>query len=230
MRESSKASPVPPHARAATCGSVDRAGAPDPEVLAPGEAADGDALLLARYAAGDVAAFEQLYARHERPVFRYLLRSVRNSGVAEELLQDVWMSVIRGAAAFEARASFSTWLYRIARNRLIDHWRAADPALLDSLDEPLAPGSELTLGDLAPASTATQPEVCIEHRDQARHYLAAVEALPAAQREAFLLHAQAGLSLEQVGRLTGAGVETVKSRLRYASAKLRDALSIWNPA
>jgi RNA polymerase sigma-70 factor (ECF subfamily) len=230
MRESEdqwqyRADPEPP-SRAVSAPSGESA----IDLLAPGAAADGDALLLARYAAGDAAAFERLYARHERPLFRFLLRSVRNQGIAEELLQEVWMSVIRGAAGFQPRARFVTWLYRIARNRLIDHWRAADPLVLDSLDAPLAPGSESTVGDLAQADAASQPEIQIERRDQARHYLAAVEALPAAQREAFLLHAQGGLSLEQVGKLTGTGVETVKSRLRYASAKLRDALQGWNPA
>jgi RNA polymerase sigma-70 factor (ECF subfamily) len=193
-------------------------------------ALDADALLLTRYAQGDSAAFERLYARHERPVFRFLLRSVRNAGIAEELLQDVWMSVIRNAARFEARARFTTWLYRIARNRLIDHWRSADPDLLDRLDEPLAADSELTLGDVLSADPCDQPEVRLQDRLQARHFLAAVETLPVAQRETFLLHAQAGLSLEQVSVLTGAGVETIKSRFRYASAKLRTAMNVWNPA
>jgi len=229
MRGSSKL----PHSRLLaepeTPTTADGTPAPDPGLPGAGANADGDAHLLACYVAGDDAAFERLYARHERPVFRYLLRSVRNSGLAEDLLQDVWMNVIRGAAAFEPRARFTTWLYRIARNRLIDHWRASDPQVLVNLDEPVTPGSDLTLGELAPASASTQPEVRCEDRDQARHYVAAVEALPPAQREAFLLHAQAGLSLEQIGRITGAGVETVKSRLRYASAKLRDAMRVWNP-
>jgi len=193
-------------------------------------ATDEDADLLARYARGEDAAFTRLYERHERAVFRFLLRSVGNAGIAEELQQDVWMGVIRGAAGFAAQARFTTWLYRIARNRLIDHWRSADPQVLASLDEPASAGSDLTLGESMPAGTSSQPEVRIEDRDQARHYLAAVQALPAAQREAFLLHAQAGLSLEQISGLTGTGVETIKSRLRYAGAKLRDAMRIWNLA
>ena len=182
---------------------------------------DADALLLLRYAAGDASAFTRLYDRHERPVFRFLLRSLGNAGVAEDLHQEIWMSVIRGAASFQPQARFTTWLYRIARNRLIDHWRAADPDVMRSLDEAANEGSEDTLGDSLPAERSSQPEVRIEDREQARRYVAAVEALPAAQREAFLLHVQAGLSLQQVSALTGAGAETFKSRLRYASARLR---------
>ena len=140
------------------------------------------------------------------------------------------MSVIRGAASFQPQARFTTWLYRIARNRLIDHWRAADPHVTRSLDEPADEGSGDSLGESLPADRSSQPEVRIENREQARRYVAAVEALPAAQREAFLLHVQAGLSLEQVSALTGAGAETIKSRLRYASAKLRDAVRTGSPA
>jgi RNA polymerase sigma-70 factor (ECF subfamily) len=190
---------------------------------------DDDARLLARYAGGEHAAFERLYQRHERGVYRFFLRSVQAPPVAEELHQDVWMRVIGHAARFEPQARFTTWLYRIARNRLIDHWRAADPAVLQSLDEPLAEDATMTLLDRMCAEPTTQPEVQALDRARARDYLSAVQALPPAQREAFLLHIQAGLSLEEISGITGAGMETIKSRLRYAGAKLRTSLSAWKP-
>jgi RNA polymerase sigma-70 factor (ECF subfamily) len=199
--------------------------------VAPAEtgarAADADESLMLRFAAGDVGAFERIYDRHERPVYRFLLRSVRIPALADELLQEVWISVIRNAAAYKPQALFTTWLYRIARSRLVDHWRARDPEVLESLDEPAAAGCDATVMDLVPADPSVEPEIRVMERAQARAFVAAVEELPAPQREAFLLHVEAGLTHEQIAAITGAGAETVKSRIRYASAKLRAMMQPW---
>jgi RNA polymerase sigma factor (sigma-70 family) len=188
---------------------------------------EADESLMLRFAGGDVLAFEQIYDRHERAVYRFLLRSVRIPAIADELLQEVWLSVIRYAQSYQPHALFTTWLYRIARSRLIDHWRAREPDVLDSLDEPAGSGCDATLIDLIPADASVQPEVRTMDRAQARAFVAAVEDLPAAQREAFLLHVEAGLTHQQIASVTGSGAETIKSRIRYACAKLRTTMQPW---
>jgi RNA polymerase sigma factor (sigma-70 family) len=188
-----------------------------------GETSD-EALMLA-YANGDATAFATLYDRHERPVYRFLLRSAGSAELAADLLQETWLAVVRHAATYEVRARFSTWLYGIARSKLIDHWRARRPEV--SLDEPAANDPDETRVEQLEADRAWQPDVRALSREQARAYLDAVEALPPAQREAFLLQAEGDLTLEEIGTLTGVGRETVKSRLRYAQARLREALKQW---
>jgi RNA polymerase sigma factor (sigma-70 family) len=188
---------------------------------------EADEILMARYAEGNVAAFAILFERHERPVYRYLLRSVAIPALAEELLQEVWTSVVRSARRYEARAQFTTWLYRIARSKLVDHWRARDPVQLDSLDEDDADGAPRV--ERLAATDDIRPETIVMDRARARAFTLAVEALPVAQREALLLHLEAGLTLAQIAEITGAGVETIKSRLRYACARLRAGLKDWHP-
>lgn len=186
-------------------------------------AAPTDEELLAAYAAGDARAFGELYERHERPVYRYFLRQGASPALADDLLQDTWMAVIRNAERFEPRARFTTWLYTVARSKMIDHWRSRDDAV--SLDEaandPDDPPLEL------PGSEADRPDVRALSRAQAQAFVAAVEALPAVQREAFLLQTEGGLSLEEIAAITKVGHETVKSRLRYAMTKLRSAMEAW---
>ena len=196
---------------------------------APGRAAaavsdaDDEALMLA-YAAGDAAAFDALYARHRGGVYRYLVRQCGTTA-ADELFQDVWMSVIRARGTYAPTAKFATFLYRIARNRLVDHWRAnghrglvvvggaGDP---DADDDPFAG---------IPAPSTDEPEARASLHELGQRLRAAVASLPSAQREAFLLQHEGGLSLAEIAELTGAGVETVKSRLRYALDKLRAVLA-----
>jgi len=176
--------------------------------------------LMLAYAAGDAAAFDALYARHKGGVYRYMLRHCGHAGIADELFQDVWMNVIRARAAYAPAAKFTTWLYRIAHNRLVDHWRAsgsvafvaADP---DDDDDPL---------DAVPGPRTDEPDVRADARETAARLDAALARLPAAQRDAFLLHQEGGLALADIAALTGEGIETVKSRIRYALAKLRVAL------
>ena len=177
----------------------------------------GDEDLMLSYAAGDAAAFEALYARHKGGVYRYLVRHCGNAGTADELFQDVWMNVIRVRASYTPTAKFTTWLYRIAHNRLIDHWRATGrvelvSAGVDDDDDPL---------DAIPGPRNDEPDVRAGAREIGECIKRALAALPAAQREAFLLHQEGGLELSEIAELTGAGIETVKSRIRYAQAKLR---------
>ncbi|MGH6624594.1 MAG: RNA polymerase sigma factor [Burkholderiaceae bacterium] len=194
-------------------------------------AAPGDEELLAAYAAGDARAFTQLYERHEKPVYRYFLRQGVVASIADDLLQETWFAVIRNASRYEPRAKFTTWLYTIARSKLVDHWRGRDPAL--SLDEaandPSAdPNAESSAAELQiDAGEAHRPDVQAMSRAQLRALVNAVEALPAAQREAFLLQVEGGLSLEEIARVTDSGQETVKSRLRYAMTRLRSAMEPW---
>jgi RNA polymerase sigma-70 factor (ECF subfamily) len=185
-----------------------------------GEAATDEDLML-RYARGDAGAFDALYARHRGGVFRYLLRSVGNRAQAEELFQEVWAGLIGARERYEAAAKFSTWLYTMTHNRLIDHYRRQRPLELVSLD-----GGEDD-DDPPPQVTAppsNEPQRAVEGREQAARLLALVEALPAAQREAFLLQHEAGLSLEEIAQVTGSNREAIKSRLRYAMDKLRHGM------
>lgn len=176
---------------------------------------------MLRYAAGEAAAFDLLYSRHKGGTYRYLLRHCGNAGLADEMFQDLWMNVVRVRATYAPTAKFTTWLYRIAHNRLIDHWRGKGAVELVSAD--VEDGEPDPLAAIA-ASRNDEPEVRVTAQQQGARIAAALAALPAAQRDAFLLHQEGGLELAEIAELTGTGAETVKSRIRYATAKLRAEL------
>ena len=193
---------------------------PARDVAPPFRDASGDEALMQAYAAGDAAAFDTLYARHRGGVYRYLLRHCGNAGTADELFQDVWMNVIRARASYAPSAKFATWIYRIAHNRVIDHWRATGRVELvhagpDVDDDPL---------DALPGARNDEPEVRATANQIGARLAQALRTSPPAQREAFLLHQEGGLDLAEIAAITGAGVETVKSRIRYAVNKLRTEL------
>lgn len=188
-----------------------------------GMTASDESLMLA-YRAGDADAFAKLHARWRGPLFRYLRHQCGDGAHAEELYQDIWMRVIAARLNYEVAAKFSTWLFRIAHNRLVDHWRASGrQAVVDSYDDEDACA---TVEAIAGPSELL-PERMLERRDLAERLLAALAALPAAQREAFLLAEEGEMTLEEIANATGTGRETVKSRLRYALAKLRTELRDW---
>jgi RNA polymerase sigma factor (sigma-70 family) len=174
------------------------------------------------YATGGAAAFDALYARHKGPVYRYVLRHCGNAGVADELFQDVWMNVVRARASYLPTAKFTTWLYTLARHRLVDHWRANGQVGFVSIDDEDA--GALHRVETIPGSRVDEPETRVASNEIGRRLMQALAALPTVQREAFLLQQEGGMSLAEIAELTGAGEETVKSRLRYATAKLRAAL------
>jgi len=184
---------------------------------------DPDERLMLAYAAGNAGAFDALYARHKGPVYRYLLRHCRHANVADEMFQDVWTSVVRARAGYAPTAKFTTWLYTLAHHRVVDHWRASGAVHLASIDD-----DEGDLRDRVaaiPGARVDEPETRVASREIAARLAQALASLPPAQREAFLLHQEGGLGLAEIAAITGTGVETVKSRVRYAVAKLRAELA-----
>ena len=176
-----------------------------------------DEELMLSYGGGDAGAFETLYRRYRGPLYRFLLRQLGDTATAEELFQDVWMRVIDFRERYQARAKFSSWVYAIAHNRLMDFYRASGRAKF--LDQE---NSEEALDNL-PADDPP-PDVIVDNKRAAERLLAALAGLPEAQREAFLLQQEGDLSVEEIGAATGVSRETAKSRLRYALAKLRASL------
>jgi RNA polymerase sigma factor (sigma-70 family) len=188
------------------------------------EASTSDEALMLHYAQGQAAAFNTLYARHEMGIWRYIYRSVQNQGTADELMQDVWFAVARAAATYEPErngAKFKTWLFTMAHHRIVDHWRTLkNHASLDAEnDETVQLRAQLI------ADSGFGPLRQIASREQARALIAAVEALPADQREAFLLQAEGGMSVAEIAVAMQVSFETAKSRLRYARNKLKTLLA-----
>ncbi len=175
-----------------------------------------DEALMCAYRDGEAAAFDSLYARHKDTLYRFVLRNTGEPQAANEVYQDIWMRVINARHGYRPKAMFRTWLFSIAHNRLKDFYRAqarrnariasADAAPDDLADEAPLPGDVLYTEQVRAA------------------LLAGIGTLPHAQREAFLLREEAGLSLAQIAELVGVPRETVKSRLRYAVNRLRASI------
>lgn len=177
--------------------------------------------LMLAYRDGNAVALDELYRRHKAPLYRYLLRQCRDAAVAEELFQDIWMNIVRARSTYTAAARFTTYLYHLAHNRLIDHYRRRAPASLVSFDDEGAALAE-------PAAPAyEQPEGAYEARQLAARLIELLATLPEAQRESFVLQHEAGMSIQEIAEITGVTRETAKSRLRYAMARLREGMRGW---
>lgn len=177
---------------------------------------DDNALMLRYRDDGDVAAFEVLYTRHKGGVYRYLLRQCGDEETARDLFQETWSRVIKARDRYRPLAKFTTYVYRLAHNCLVDRHRR----------DSIRPGHRewSPLDEEQAASEGRGPEAESAARETAARLRVALDRLPDAQREAFLLHQESGLTLKEIARITGVGRETIKSRLRYAVAHLRRLL------
>ena len=181
-------------------------------VIKPGSDED----LMLRYADGDADAFQALYENNRGGLYRYFLRQ-SNPSVAEELFQDVWARVISSRKGYRPTAAFRTWLYTLAHNRLVDHWRREGRSPVESGEDVYALQ--------ASADGHPGPQRLADLRDCLEQLLQLVWALPDLQRQAFLLRHEAGMSLAEIAGAMSSGTETAKSRLRYAMRWLRSAIA-----
>lgn len=170
------------------------------------------------YAQGDTLAFEALYARHRGGLYRFVARGLSPRALADECFQEIWIRVIGARERYRPDAKFSTWLYQIAHNLIVDQYRRARPEV--QVDE----GEDGALREF-PDDEQHQPERELSQFEQQRLLQQALRELPDDQRIALQLRLEQELSLEEIARITGTGRETVKSRLRYALDKLKSRLN-----
>ena len=191
------------HARPATAAAA-RAAARD---TSSNDAAFDEALIK-RIAGGDQLAMRTLYARHRIPIYRWLLRIVRDETVAEDILSEVFLDLWRKAASFEGRASVSTWLLAIARYKALSARRARVDA---ELDERI----ESTVVD-----PADDPEATLQKKNRSEILRNSLARLSPEHSEVIDLVYYHGKSVKEVSEIIGVGEATVKTRMFYARRKL----------
>ncbi len=175
-----------------------------------------DEQLMLKYAKGDVSAFELLYFKHKGGLFRYCLRQFSSRAIAEECFQEIWLKVINNRVKYQPKALFTTYLYRIAQNHIIDVFRKEKKRLADCEYEDA--NLEQSIYLMSDVEKQNNQAMVVELRKQ-------ISQLPFEQRNTLLLKLDAGLSLDEISHILDCGKETVKSRLRYATSKLKDLLT-----
>ena len=191
----------------------------------PPEASDEE--LLAAFQQGDAGAFERLLRRHRGPLFTFLLRMLGDRERAEDLAQEAFLRVVKGAANWQERAKFKAWLYAIARNLCFDQARRDRFRRTDSLDA-AAPGTDGDADGQALGERMVSPDAGPDRAASSAELkpvlIRAILSLPEEQREVFVLREQSGLSFMEIAELVSVNENTVKSRMRYALEGLRKHL------
>lgn len=171
---------------------------------------------MSDFQAGNIAGFNQLYARHKGPTYRYLLKQCHDSSLADDLMQELWTKLIKAKDNYEPKAKFTTWLYRIAHNVVIDHQRHFT-IVSNNIDD--QQDVELT------TSSFTSLEQTVDNGKKQKSINDCLKKLPSAQLETFLLKQETDLSLQHIADIVESSLEATKSRLRYAYDGLRKCLS-----
>lgn len=185
---------------------------------------DPDVRLMLAAQAGDTDAFQQLYAKYARQIVRFAAQFCGSQARAEELAQDVFLQVYRARDTYEARARFSTWLFRIATNACLSEMRRPEHrAAATSLDAPDPDEDDSPSRDLRDTKAAEGESTALasEKREWVRRLL---ERLPPQQKAALLLARAEGFSYEEVAESLGSSVPAVKSLIHRATLALRDGM------
>jgi RNA polymerase sigma-70 factor (ECF subfamily) len=210
---------------------ADSSAPPDASSADLHEGAPSDEDLMLAFRDGDAVAFEQLVTRHKRGLYNFLLRSVHDRSRSEEMLQEVFLRVIRAKDRYQRTARFTTWIYTIARNLCVDESRRQKfrrTLPLEAKRRSRGGDDGQSILDVTEAQ-----QVGIDAESEAPkvrdRVAAAIDGLPDDQREVFMMRQFGGLSFKQIGEAVGAPENTVKSRMRYALEKLRGDLSDIDP-
>lgn len=180
-----------------------------------------DAELVKAFKEGDTAALDELISRYKGPLYAYLLRLARDKDAADDILQDVFVKVIKKLGAYGEKDKFSSWLFTVAHHAVMDHFRAGARRREDSLYA--ADGDERTLEDTL-AAREPSPEDAFASAEQAGALEAAFGTLSPEQREVFLLRHYSGLSFKEIADMLKVPIGTVLARMSRAMAKMRAEL------
>lgn len=178
-----------------------------------------DESLMLQYAHGDARAFELLYGRHKDALYRFVRRQCGDPDTACDLAHDIWLKLIGARRRYRPDARFTTYLFALARNRMIDHHRAQSR---QPLSAPGVMADPIDVEDL-PDRDEEGPEVRAQVRELVERSLALVQSLPPDQREILLLYVE-GLRMREIGAIAGIPAETARSRLRRALGRLKREL------
>jgi RNA polymerase sigma-70 factor (ECF subfamily) len=180
-----------------------------------------DEALMLSYGGGDLLAFEELYRRHSHGLYRFIAWRCPRRDWVDEIVQDAWANLHAARESYRPQAAFRTYLYQIARNRMIDLLRLKEA---QATNDTIEIDDESAIDRLPEEHDASSPQADLEKKQQIALLHAAIRALPAEQKEALVLQQFNGMSLEEIAAVTAVPAETVKSRLRYAMQKLRTHL------
>ena len=171
------------------------------------ETQDQDASLVERYLAGDVTAFDEIMIRYERQIYRVCYRFVENRDDAMDLAQDVFIKAFEHLSSFRRESSLKTWLYRIAMNHCINHVKKHSQEFVEV--------TEYT-GSIRPSVQAH-----MEHQEQREQFRRMIKHLPPKQKAILELRINEQLSYEEIARISGRTVSTIKASVFFALEKLR---------
>ena len=168
---------------------------------------DADAELVERYLAGDTSAFDELMIRYERQIYRVCYRFVENRDDAMDLAQEVFIKAFEHLATFRRESSLKTWLYRIAMNHCINHVKKHSQEFVDVTEYT---GS-------VDASVHSQ----MEDEEQREHFRRLVKQLPPKQKAIVEMRINEQLSYDEIAKISGRSVSTIKASVFFALEKLR---------
>jgi RNA polymerase sigma-70 factor (ECF subfamily) len=184
--------------------------------------AQSDEQLLGRLSGGDRGALEELFQRYRALAYRVAHRFLGHEADALDAVQEGFVKALTHLPSFQGRSSFKTWLLRVVSNAALDLGRQRGRRETLSLDA-FGPAEQ----DQVQPLTAEDPASGLERADLRRLLDRALATLPEAQRQTFVLHADAELSYREVAEVLGISIGTVMSRLYYARQKLRAFLAPW---
>lgn len=177
-----------------------------------------DSKLLVQYRNGNLQALEQLVERYRRPLFGFILNMMDRREEADDVFQEVWFRVIKSLDRYRDE-KFLSWLFRIARNLMIDRYRSRKPLVSLAGENPDGPAMEAVIPD-AGCTAAEQ----VAQRDAVNRIAAAVSSLPTEQKEVFLMRMEGEFSFKEIAGIQRVSINTALARMQYALTKLRGLL------
>jgi len=187
---------------------------------------DSDVSLMLEFQKGDISSFEKLLQKHKESIVNIIYQFIGERDEAEDLAVEVFLRVYRAAKKYQAKAKFTTWLYKITTNLCLNEIRKKAKLQTISLSKPISAGEEKEeeliekIADAAPS-----PQQILEKKERNALIRKAIDSLPAKQRMATILQIYEGLSYKEISRILGCSVKSVERRLYWARTNLKERLS-----